>query len=201
MDCINMAVGEQGGIELRRLFGVAIEPQAWGYARHVNFPPKSERRGGPGGSLLSYHCGDRPRACGRRERERARTQIGTEQNATALPSRTLPKSAARLSPPKEREFHRTWSPSIAEVCYRRRGPAAAPMNADADLLPDLPLPHHRQPSAVVPRLPTKSSDWADSGRSVLCGNSSSCATAVIHRRRRGGSKPRSTERRLNLPRQ
>src|SRR6516164_2241546 len=132
MDCINMAVGEQGGIELRRLFGVAIEPQAWGYARHVNFPPKSERRGGPGGSLLSYHCGDRPRACGRRERERARTQIGTEQNATALPSRTLPKSAARLSPPKEREFLRTWSPSIAEVCYRRRGPAAAPMNADAE---------------------------------------------------------------------
>ena len=89
---------------------------------------------------LSYHCGDRPRACGRRERQKARTQIGTEQNATALPSRTLPKSAARSSPPKEREFLRTWSPSIAEVCYRRRGPAAAPMNADAEPPAGLAVP-------------------------------------------------------------
>lgn len=86
---------------------LAIEPQARGYARHVNFPPKSERRGGPGGSPYPTTAGNRPRACGRRERQKARTQIGTEQNATALPSRTLPKSAARLSPPKEREFLRT----------------------------------------------------------------------------------------------
>src|SRR5215813_9073067 len=107
MDCINMAVGEQGGVELRGLFGVAIEPQAWGYARHVNFPPKSERRGGPGELALSYHCGDRPRACGRRERQKARTQIGTEQNATALPPSDAAETA-RLSPPKEREFLRTW---------------------------------------------------------------------------------------------
>jgi hypothetical protein len=37
MDCINMAVGEQGGIELGGLFGVAIKPEARGYARHGDF--------------------------------------------------------------------------------------------------------------------------------------------------------------------
>src|SRR5215469_18212559 len=110
MDCINVAVVEQGGIELRGLFGVAIEPQAWGYARHVNFAPNRRAAWGAWRLALSYHCGGRPRACGRRERQRARTQIGTEQNATALPSRTLPKSAARLSPPKEHEFLCTGCP-------------------------------------------------------------------------------------------
>jgi hypothetical protein len=32
MNRINMAVGEQGGIEFGGLFGVAIEPKARGYA-------------------------------------------------------------------------------------------------------------------------------------------------------------------------
>jgi hypothetical protein len=42
-----------GGIELGGLFGVAIEPEARGYARHRDFPPKSGGVGGLIGSLLS----------------------------------------------------------------------------------------------------------------------------------------------------
>jgi len=41
MDRINMAVGEQRGIELGGLFGVAIKPEAGGDARHEDFPPKA----------------------------------------------------------------------------------------------------------------------------------------------------------------
>jgi hypothetical protein len=52
MDRINMAAGEQGGIELGGLFGVAIEPEARGYARHGDFPPKS---GGVGGQIRSVY--------------------------------------------------------------------------------------------------------------------------------------------------
>jgi hypothetical protein len=42
MDRTNMAVGEQRGIELGGLFGVTIEPEARGNARHGDYsPPKN----------------------------------------------------------------------------------------------------------------------------------------------------------------
>jgi hypothetical protein len=40
MDRINMAVREQRGIELGGLFGIAVEPETGGNARHGNSPPK-----------------------------------------------------------------------------------------------------------------------------------------------------------------
>jgi hypothetical protein len=52
MDRINMAVGEHGGIELGGLFSVAIEPEARGYDKHGDLPPKS---GGVGGLIGSDH--------------------------------------------------------------------------------------------------------------------------------------------------
>src|SRR5580692_6209908 len=48
MDRINMAVGEQRGIELGGLFGVAIKPKARGNARHRDSPTNS---GGAGGLI------------------------------------------------------------------------------------------------------------------------------------------------------
>jgi hypothetical protein len=46
MDRINIAVREERGIEPGGLFGVSIEPEARGYAKHGDFPPKSGRLGG-----------------------------------------------------------------------------------------------------------------------------------------------------------
>src|SRR5665213_3239957 len=43
MDRIDMAVGEQGSIELGGFFSVAIEPEARGYARHGNFLLKAAK--------------------------------------------------------------------------------------------------------------------------------------------------------------
>src|SRR5215469_3529016 len=185
MDCINVAVVEQGGIELRGLFGVAIEPQAWGYARHVNFAPNRRAAWGAWRLALSYHCGDRPRACGRRERQKART-LGRCRN-----SKTKPAQRTRV-PPHLVALYRRSLLSAARTCR---------CSDECGCETSCRTCHHRLPSAVVPRLPTKSSDWADSGRSAVCGNSSSCPTAAIQRRHRGGSKPCLTERRLDLPRQ
>ena len=48
MDRINMAVGKEGGLELGGLFGIAIEPEARGYAAHGGFPHKNVYAGAPG---------------------------------------------------------------------------------------------------------------------------------------------------------
>jgi hypothetical protein len=70
MDRINMAVVEQGGIELGGLFGVAIEPEARGYARHGDFPPKNGGVGGLIGSLYPSTAGTEGHAAGARDKKR-----------------------------------------------------------------------------------------------------------------------------------
>src|SRR5215471_19121257 len=98
MNRINTAVGEQGGIELGGLFGVTIEPEARGYARHGDFPPKS----GGVGRIRSEHCGGRKGHAGT-ARLKAHIQIWHGTNAAALPSQR-PEICTRLNSAGGRKF-------------------------------------------------------------------------------------------------
>src|ERR1700730_7926008 len=80
MDRINMAVGEQRGIELGGLFGVAIKPKARGNARHRDSPINS---GGAGGLIdpLSFEHLRRPEGHAPRARLKARSRVRTSGRA------------------------------------------------------------------------------------------------------------------------
>src|SRR5215831_12566661 len=75
---------------------------------------RKKSRRGLVGSLYPTTAGNRPRACGRSERQKARTQIGTEHNATALP----PSDAAEIRS-KIKPAQRTRVPPHLVALYRR----------------------------------------------------------------------------------
>ena len=101
MDRINMAVVEHRGIKFRGLLGVAIEPEARGYARHRDCPP--ERRG-VGGLIGSLYQTTAERRSMRPEPASKSAYLKMYQNKMLRSPLGRCETFAQIDPGNQREF-------------------------------------------------------------------------------------------------